>query len=218
MLCTALLIIKDNKEIIIKEVFIMLGKNGLKTYHVVEDENSFFGFTTNAYRGGDEKGACLPLSGGTMLGGIDMGQNVISNLADGENPNDAATKGYVDARTAAIQTDGEWKYKVYADGTFEAWNRQTEINYAITTPSGSLFRSIQLSFAAPQALSNVYDVNILDARVQVGHGSYPVFCSDPTYSETDVRFYVLSGEERSLSNGYTVSFYMFGTLTPKPNE
>lgn len=45
----------------------------------------------------------LPLTGGTMLGTINMGNNFISNLLPPINPNDASTKQYVDNQLLSNQ-------------------------------------------------------------------------------------------------------------------
>lgn len=112
-------------------------------------------------------------------------------------------------------TEGNWTYKIYEDNTFEAWFKQTGVPYAITETSGGWYRTNQISLAAPQALYDNYNLDIIYARPQVGHGSYPAVCSDPTYYSTGVNFYVLSGNNRPATPNYTLSCYMFGKLTAK---
>ena len=86
-------------------------------------------------------GNFLPLAGGTMTGVISMGSDKITNVDDPTNPQDAATKQYVDdsvvggliyqggynasANTPVLDNRGTqiavskgWTYTVTADGTF----------------------------------------------------------------------------------------------------
>ena len=86
-------------------------------------------------------GNFLPLSGGTMTGVIDMGSDKITNVNDPTDPQDAATKQYVDdsvvggliyqggynastnspvldSRGSQIAVSKGWTYTVTTDGTF----------------------------------------------------------------------------------------------------
>ena len=60
--------------------------------------------TRFTYNGG--VGAFLPLTGGTMSGIIDMGNNKITNLATPTAPSDAVTKAYADALSSGTVNPG----------------------------------------------------------------------------------------------------------------
>jgi hypothetical protein len=79
----------------------------------------------------------LPLAGGTMSGAVLMGSHQINNLAAPTNPNDAATKAYIDAKSSLTIADtapsspkssdmwwdsvGGQLYVYYNDGNSSQW-------------------------------------------------------------------------------------------------
>ena len=62
-------------------------------------------------------GPFLQLAGGTMTGAIDMGTNLITNVVDPTNPQEAATKNYVDVEIVALNLGGTGPFLQLAGGT-----------------------------------------------------------------------------------------------------
>lgn len=106
-----------------------------------------------------------------------------------------------------IQTDGNWKYRIYDDDTFEAWYYKTGQTFDIKYSSGNFYRSDPLTFALPAALSNASVENV---QAQVFHANYPVFGSVSTMSP--IKIQALSGAQRSANANHTVVIYAFGTV------
>lgn len=124
-----------------------------------------------------------------------------------------ALKEYIDKKYPPIKTQGNYKYRVYDDGTFEVWFKQTGYTIAINNASGTLYRSPLTSLALPSELYNNYNCNILFASVDCGHNNYPAWALLASIYDTGVNFYAMSGGSRNSSPNYTLSAYIFGTLS-----
>lgn len=114
-----------------------------------------------------------------------------------------------------IKTQGNYKYRVNDDGTFEVWFKQTEYTISINYQSGTLYRSPLTSLALPSDLYNNYNCNIVFASVDCAHNNFPTFGMLASIYETGANFYAMSGGNRGTSSSYILSAYFFGTLTAK---
>lgn len=112
-----------------------------------------------------------------------------------------------------IQTQGNWKYRIFEDGTFEAWYGATSQTYTITSQSGNTYRSELSTLALPTNLTNQGSTSIVSFNVGVGHSGFPVWTTIATKDATLVKYYVLSGANRGSNSNYTVSAYVFGTIS-----
>lgn len=106
------------------------------------------------------------------------------------------------------EQDGYWKYRIYDDGTFEAWYLRTGMTFDIKYASGNFYRSDPVTINLPAALENVTVENV---QAQVFHANYPVFGAISTISPIKVQ--ALSGAQRSANANHTVVIYAFGTVS-----
>ena len=106
-----------------------------------------------------------------------------------------------------VQTDGNWTYREYADGSFDAWYMATKQTIVITAASGSLYRSDLRTLTLPSALG---EVSILHADVNASHNNYPVWGVLASLSGANVNYYAMSGGSRSSSPNYIVTAHVFG--------
>lgn len=160
-----------------------------------------------------DNGYGLRLCSATDL--IDMCNARLIRVEPPVNNSDAANKAYVDARTPDVQTQGNWRYKVYADGTFEAWYKATGQSLVITSQSGNLFRSDLQTITVPTNMTSGKTCNILHVSVNAAHNNYPTWgmlASIQTPTANTFKYYAMSGGSRSASPNYTVTAYVFGTL------
>lgn len=162
----------------------------------------------------------------TLAGG-DLGESVQIPLYDGNYIDDMliayASKTYVDtadtnlqtqidALEAPVQTQGNWMYKVYSDGTFDAWYKATGQSLTITATSGNLYRSELQTLILPTDLTDGKTVTIQTATPGVSHNNYPVWGILASIQGTEVRYYALSGGSRTASPNYIVTAHVFGTI------
>lgn len=124
-----------------------------------------------------------------------------------------ALKSYIDKKYPLIQSQGNYKYRVYDDGTFEAWYKQTGYTIVINNASGNLYRSPLTTLALPSDLYDNYTCNILHAEVNCSHNNYPAWGMLASIYDTGVNFYAMSGGSRNSSPNYTLTAYMFGILS-----
>lgn len=139
----------------------------------------------------------------------------ITSLGSPTDASDATNKKYVDARTPDVQTQGNWRYKVYADGTFEAWYKATGQSITITAQSGNLYRSDAQTITLPTAMTSGKTCNIQHVSVNAAHNNYPAWgmlASIQTPTANTFKYYAMSGGSRTASPNYTVTAYVFGTL------
>lgn len=122
-------------------------------------------------------------------------------------------KSYVDSREPSIQTQGNWYYRIYNDGSFEAWYGATGQSYTITSQSGTTYRSELQAFTLPTNLTNQGTTSIISFNVGVGHNSFPVWTTVANKSDTQIKYYVLSGANRGTNANYMSSVYVFGTIS-----
>lgn len=119
------------------------------------------------------------------------------------------------AIAAPIQTQGNWRYKVYADGTFEAWYKATGQSLTITAQSGNLYRSDAQTITLPTNMTSGKTCNILHVSVNASHNNYPAWgmlASIQTPTANTFKYYAMSGGSRTASPNYLVTAYVFGTL------
>ena len=113
----------------------------------------------------------------------------------------------------ALQTQGNWKYKVYDDGMFEAWYFQTGYNITINNQSGNLYRSPLTLLAYPTDMVGEKTVNLQYADVGCAHNNYPSFGMFASEVSNGINFYAMSGGSRGASPNYTLTAFVVGTLT-----
>ena len=133
----------------------------------------------------------------------------------GNGPNDEIKlydSDYIDALEAPVQTQGNWMYKTYADGTFDAWYKATGQSLTITATSGNLYRSELQTLILPTNLTNGKTVTIQTATPSASHNNYPVWAILANVQNTEVRYYALSGGSRTTSPNYIVTAHVFGTI------
>lgn len=148
-------------------------------------------------------------------GVVDLQSCLLTNIASPLAGTDATNKKYVDARTPDVQTQGNWRYKVYADGTFEAWYKATGQSITITAQSGNLYRSDAQTITLPTAMTSGKTCNIQHVSVNAAHNNYPAWgmlASIQTPTANTFKYYAMSGGSRTASPNYTVTAYVFGTL------
>lgn len=121
------------------------------------------------------------------------------------------TKDYVDNHLA-LQSQGNWRYRVHPDGTFEAWYLATKQTVTITNTSGSVYRSELTSLTVPTGISDLGNVEIRSFNIGCGHNNYPVWTAVASLSGGTVRYYALSGGSRSQNSNYTITAYIMGAV------
>lgn len=116
-------------------------------------------------------------------------------------------KAYIDAKVISTQTSGNWKYKIYADNTFEAWYSQTGTYFDIKYASGNFYRSDPVTYNLPSTLQSG---TVLNVQAQIFHANFPVFGAVSSLNPPKVQ--ALSGANRG-SQSCTAVIYVFGTLS-----
>ena len=160
--------------------------------------------------------ANIPGVAGVKLYGI-VGTNLVTyhiQTPSGEYSNPVWSKTVTPLFTVS-QTQGNWRYKVYADGTFEAWYTATKVNITITAQSGNLYRSDLVTITLPSDMTSGKTCNILHVSVNAAHNNYPAWgmlASIQTPTANTFKYYAMSGGSRTASPNYTVTAYVFGTL------
>ena len=130
----------------------------------------------------------------------------LKSIAFGENRYD--TPGGV----PTIQTQGNWKYRVYNDGTFDAWYTATKQSLTITDTSGSLYRSGLQTLALPANLTDGKTVSLLHVDVNAAHNNYPCWGMLASLTTNGFSYYAMSGGSRSNSPNYLITAHVFGTI------
>lgn len=125
----------------------------------------------------------------------------------------SAIKDYVNQREPAIQTQGDWHYRIYNDGSFEAWYGKTGVSFGVTNASGSLYRSDLLTLTLPTDLTDQGTTEIINYSVNAGHNNYPIWASIASKTDVSVNYYVMSGGSRSATPNNMVCAYIYGLIT-----
>lgn len=123
----------------------------------------------------------------------------------------AAVKAYIDDKGKTV-TQGNWRYRINSDGTFEAWFGATKQTVTITDTSGNVYRSERMTLTLPTGLTSQGATSILSFNVGAGHNNYPTWTAVASKTETQLNYYVLSGGSRSQNSNYTIAAYVFGTI------
>ena len=112
-----------------------------------------------------------------------------------------------------MQTQGNWQYKVWNDGTFEAWYSAKGQSLTITAQSGNLYRSELQTLTLPTNLTSGKTVAIKHAQPNVAHNNYPVFGMLASLQTNTFKYYAMSGGSRSNSPNHIVTAYVQGTIS-----
>ncbi len=115
----------------------------------------------------------------------------------------------------ALVTDGDWRYKINHDNTFEAYYSKSNVSLTIQDTSGNFYRSALQTLTLPTGITSAYDATPLHASVNTSHNNYPCFGTLASVATNQVKYYALSGSSRGASPNYIVTAHVFGTLTAK---
>lgn len=115
----------------------------------------------------------------------------------------------------AFTVDGDWRYKINSDNTFEAYYYKNGVSLTIQETSGNFYRSALQTLNLPTGITSVYDATPLHASVNTSHNNYPCFGTLASVATNLVRYYALSGGSRGQSPNYIVTAHVFGTLAAK---
>lgn len=108
-----------------------------------------------------------------------------------------------------VQANGNWRYRLYDDNTYEAWYKATGQAIPIKFTSGYFYRSDPLIVDIPGAIGST---EIIWAKVECFHSGFPVMTgleSLPTGNR--FTWYAVSGGDRGTTGNYTVMAHVFGT-------
>ena len=115
----------------------------------------------------------------------------------------------------AFVTDGDWRYRINPDNTFEAYYSKSGVSLTIQDTSGNFYRSALQTLNLPTGITNTYNATPLHASVNTSHNNYPCFGTLASVATNQVKYYALSGGSRGASPNYIVTAHIFGTLTAK---
>lgn len=121
-------------------------------------------------------------------------------------------KNYIDQKEPAIEVEGNWNYRIYNDGSYEAWYGGTGETVEITAQSGSVYRSDRMTLTLPSKLTAQGTTEIISFNLGVGHNNYPTWTAVASKTNTQINYYVLSGSSRAQNKNYTVSAYVYGSI------
>lgn len=116
---------------------------------------------------------------------------------------------------ASFITDGDWRYKINADNTFEAYYSKSGVTIEIQNGSGAFFRSAQMTLILPSGITNDYDATPLHASVMTSHNNYPCLGALASVATNQINYFALSGSTRNVNPNYIVTAHVFGTLAAK---
>lgn len=120
--------------------------------------------------------------------------------------------GDITLANANMQTEGDWRYKINPDNTFEAYYYKSGVTLTITDQSGNFFRSALQTLALPAGIANNYAATPLHASVNAAHNNYPCFGTLASMATNQVKYYAMSGSSRGQSPNYIVTAHVFGIL------
>ena len=112
----------------------------------------------------------------------------------------------------AFVTDGDWRYKINPDNTFEAYYYKNGVSLIIQDQSGNFYRSAAQTLNLPTGITDSYDATPLHASVNTSHNNYPCFGTLASVATNQIKYYALSGGSRGASPNYIVTAHVFGTL------
>lgn len=118
----------------------------------------------------------------------------------------------VEAGEVEDVVSGNWVYKLYPDGYFEAWHSADHQTFVIDEPSGSLYRSVLTDLALPDDLIASRTVTVRYCNINVYHHNYIVFATPAGHTATGFAFYALSGAPRNSNKNYVVDAYIEGRV------
>ena len=107
---------------------------------------------------------------------------------------------------------GNWVYKLYSDGYFEAWYSAENQTFTIEETSGVLYRSGLRELALPSDLISGKTVTVRYCNVNVYHHNYVVFGAMAGHTATGFEFYAISGGSRTSNSHYTIDGYIEGRV------
>lgn len=115
----------------------------------------------------------------------------------------------------AFTTQGDWRYKINPDNTFEAYYSKSGVSLTIQDTSGNFYRSAAQTLTLPTGITDSYDATPLHASVNTSHNNYPCFGTLASVATNQIKYYALSGGSRGASPNYIVTAHVFGTLAAK---
>ena len=124
-----------------------------------------------------------------------------------------AIKNYITGQSPPLSTQGNWTYRLYDHGYFEAWYKQTGYTATINNASGSLYRSPLLTLTLPSAITSLGSVDIMHTDINCAHNNYPAWGMLGSLSGANINFYAMSGGSRGASPNYVLTAYAVGTVT-----
>lgn len=133
---------------------------------------------------------------------------VLTKRSDAEGDYGWQTQG-------AFVTNGDWRYKINSDNTFEAYYSKSGVSLTIQDTSGNFYRSALQTLTLPAGITSAYDATPLHASVNTSHNNYPCFGTLASVATNQVKYYALSGGSGGASPNYIVTAHVFGTLTAK---
>lgn len=112
---------------------------------------------------------------------------------------------------ADFRHEGKWTYRIFLDGSFEAWYYSEGDPYTIGTTSGSLYRSESVELSLPSYLAdNVSE--LIPCNINISHKNYPCWAVFGANYTTHFSYYALSGGYRNLTSTYITSAYVIGKV------
>lgn len=118
----------------------------------------------------------------------------------------------VEAGEVEDVASGNWVYKLYPDGYFEAWHSADHQTFVIDEASGSLYRSALTALSLPEDLIAGKTVTVRYCNINVYHHNYIVFATLAGHTATGFEFYALSGAARASNKNYVVDGYIEGRI------
>ena len=115
----------------------------------------------------------------------------------------------------AFTKDGDWRYKINPDNTFEAYYYKSGVSLTIQDNSGAFYRSALQTLNLPTGITSTYDATPLHASVNTSHNNYPCLGTLASMATNQVKYYALSGSSRGASPNYIVTAHVFGMLAAK---
>lgn len=151
----------------------------------------------------------------TSLATVDQLPTIDTTISDtSTNPvQNKAIKLYIDEREPSIEVQGDWHYRIYNDGSFEAWYGKDKVSITVTNSSGSLYRSNLMNLVLPTNLTNQGTTEIVSYSIGAGHNNYPVWATVASKTATQINYYVLSGGSRNTSPNYMLNAYVYGLIS-----